>query len=223
MPERTFRNVEIDLDDLADAVVEWFEADSFEVQDFQEGPSIYIQARRQNLLSTVTGTGKALNVRLSPLSRGFKIEVGPGDWLDKGIGAGVAIATRFVFLPLAIGTGIATGWGIYKQLKLPDQLLDFVADYVAQNGVNLESRGIEERRTKREREAATRVRDDDVEQELADLRRRRGEKATASRPASVTSKRYCPECGAEVPSGSNFCGSCGGDLREPAAEPDDES
>lgn len=217
MPEKYFRNVEIDLDDLADAVIDWFEQDEFEVQDFQEGPSIYIQARKSSLLSTLSGTGKALNVRLSPLSRGFKVEVGPGDWLDKGIGAGVALATRFIFLPLAIGTGIATGYGIYQQLKLPEQLLDFVEAYVDRHGIDLETRELEERRTRRERKVEANIDEGDIEDELAALRASRGR----TRPATTGAKTFCPECGAET-SGGNFCAACGYDLRKTAEPKADE-
>ncbi len=131
MSERTYRDVEIDLDDLADAVVDWFEHDGFEVQDFQEGPGIFIQARKQSLLNRLSATGQALNVRLSPLSSGFRVQVSAGEWLDKGIGAAAALALRALSLPLALGAGVATGFGIYQQLKLPEQLLEFIDLFVA--------------------------------------------------------------------------------------------
>src|SRR5690606_32236581 len=121
MAERTYRNVDVDLDDLADAIVGWFEHDGFEVQDFQEGPSIYIQSRKQSLLTKVSFTGQALNVRLSPLARGFKIDITSGEWLEKGVGAGAAaLALRFLNPFVAVGAGVATGYGIYQQLKLPE-------------------------------------------------------------------------------------------------------
>lgn len=194
MADRTWRDVEIDLDDLADAVVEWFERDGFEVQDFQEGPSIFIQARKQNLLTMVSGTGKALNVRISPLARGFKVEVGAGDWLDKATGASIAMAVRLISLPLAIGTGLATGYGIYQQLKLPEELLDFIDSYVDRHGVSTGG-GVKPRR------------------------RVEAEEAPASDKAAVA---FCPQCGAETSPGANFCQRCGHDLRQVGGAPGEE-
>ena len=216
MPERTYRDVDLDLDDLADAVVDWFERDSFEVQDFQEGPSIFIQARKQSVLTMVSGTGKALNVRLSPLSRGFKVEIAAGDWLDKGVGAGLAIAARAIFLPLAVGAAAATGYGIYQQLKLPEELLDFIDSFVDRRGVDLDTPARGERRSP----AAPA----DVEEELEAMRRRRTARTDDAppepRPATRTTRRYCPQCGAQVSADAKFCQACGQALRPPAADDD---
>ncbi|MBI2302719.1 MAG: zinc ribbon domain-containing protein [Armatimonadetes bacterium] len=202
MPERTFRDVEIDLDDLADAVVDWFERDAFEVQDFQEGPSIFIQARKQSLLNTLSGTGKSLNVRLSPLSRGFKIEVGAGDWLDKGAGAAVAFGVRMLNPLLFFPAIAATGYGIYQQLKLPEELLDFVEVYVDEHGVGTVTN---------ERQTRTRRRDVSIDEELEELKS--GRPATAAPAEREAGKRYCPKCGAQASGDANFCHGCGADLR----------
>lgn len=236
MPERTYRDVDIDLDDLADAVVDWFERDKFEVQDFQEGPSIFVQARKQNVLTMVSGTGKALNVRLSPLSRGFKVEIAAGDWLDKGVGAGVALAARAIFLPLAIGAAAATGYGIYQQLRLPEELLDFIDSFVDRRGVDLDQPQRSARRSSADpaeaeldqpqrSERRSTPAPADVEEELESMRRRRGERGgepaePEARPSSRATKRFCPQCGAEVSADARFCHACGQSLRPPAADDD---
>ena len=135
MAERTFRNTDVDLDDLADALVDWLTRDGFDVQDFLEGSTIFIQARKENLLTKLSFTGQALNVRLFPLSRGFRIDIGNGEWLDKGLGAGVAaVAVRFINPLVGLGAGAATGFGIYQQLKLPERLLDFVESWLDEHG-----------------------------------------------------------------------------------------
>lgn len=205
MPERTYRDVELDLDDLADAVVDWFEHDGFEVQDFQEGPGIFIQARKQNLLTTLSATTQALNVRISPLSAGFRVQIGAGEWLDKGIGAAAAVALRLVSLPLALGAGVATGYGIYQQLKLPEQLLEFIDLFVDRHGLVREDVGLEPRRGRRSR------REDDIDDELADLK---GEsRRTPPKPAA----ERCASCDAELRPGDKFCWSCGAPAK-PAGE-----
>lgn len=211
MADRTYRDVDVDLDDLADAIIDWFEHDEFEVQDFQEGPAIFIQARKQSLLSRISATTQALNVRLSPLSSGFKIQVGAGEWMDKGVGAlATGLAVRLAAWPLALGAGVATGFGIYQQLKLPDLLLEFVDMYVERHGVFVDEPAPDRRRGTR-REPARAV---EVEEELDDLRQERG--TGRGRPSL-----YCPECGKPVKPSDNFCPSCGARVADRTVAPDD--
>lgn len=234
MRERTYRNVDVDLDDLADAVVDWFERDGFEVQDFQEGPSIFIQARKTSLMSKLSFTSQALNVRLSPLSRGFRVEVGAGEWLDKGVGAAATgLALRFINPLVALGAGAATGYGIYQQLKLPELLLDHVESYIERHGVDLSERELEERQPRDPR--GGRRRTDDVDDELADLRREAEAERrrpletepptlrTEPTPRSSTGRGrtayVCPACRNEVDPDDNFCPNCGNDLRTAPAVP----
>ncbi len=206
MPERTYRGVDIDLDDLADAVVDWFEHDGFEVQDFLEGPAIFIQARRRNLVTALTVSSQALNVRLSPLSSGFKIQVGAGEWLDKGVGAAATLALRFLNPWVALGTGLATGYGIYQQFRLPEQLLDFVEMYVERNGAPRDERELEPRRERR-----SRAREAEVDSEIEALKR-------TGQPGGGAG--YCGKCGASLRGGDRFCAGCGAKVPGPApAEP----
>lgn len=203
MPERTYRDLEVDLDDLADAVCDWFEHDGFEVQDFQEGPAIFIQARKQNLMSTLSATTQALNVRLQPLPDGFRVQIGAGEWFDKGVGAvATGLALRFLNPLIALGAGAATGYGIYQQLKLPEQLLDFIEMYVARHAAPRDEPARPVRRS------ARRSVETEVEDELADLR------ATPPAPAAG----YCGQCGAELRGGDRFCHACGARI-EPTEPP----
>ncbi|MCC7491071.1 MAG: zinc ribbon domain-containing protein [Fimbriimonadaceae bacterium] len=198
MPERVYSDLDLDLDDLADAIVDWFEHDGFEVQDFQEGPAIFIQARKQNLMTTLSATSQALNVRLAPLSAGFKVQVGSGEWLDKGVGAIASVALKFLNPLLAVGTAAATGYGVYKQLKLPELLLDFIDMYVDRHAAPRPDREVSERRPRREPAAAG--------------------APTPAEPPPGTGARFCPQCGAAVKPADRFCASCGARL-EAAAEP----
>ncbi len=209
MPERTYRDVEVDLDDLADAVIDWFEHDGFEVQDFQEGPAIFIQARKQSLLSTLSATTQALNVRLAPLTAGFKVQVGAGEWLDKGVGAlATGLALKFLNPFVALGAGVATGFGIYQQLKLPDLLLDFVEVYVDRHGAPLAEREAPARRPRRGRE---------VEAELEELRREPAASADPASPTSPASGPFCRQCGKALRADDRFCAGCGAKVEAPDA------
>jgi hypothetical protein len=211
MAERSFRNVEVDLDDLADAVVAWLERDGFEVQDFLEGPTVFIQARKENLVTKLSFTGQALNVRLTPLARGFKVDVGPGDWLDKGVGVGVAaVAVRFINPLVGLGAGVATGYGIYQQMRLPERVMDFVESFLDEHGLlGTEPEERKPRRAKERDEAA-------IDEELEELRRDVGElgaTAAASKSTGATAGKFCPKCGQRAYTEAAFCHHCGQDLR----------
>lgn len=222
MPERFYRNVDLDLDDLADALIEWFEHDTFVVQDFQEGPTILIQARKENLISRLSFTSQALNIRLSPLTRGFKAEVAAGEWLDKGVGAAAAaVAVKFINPLIGIGAAAATGYGIYQQLMLPENAFAFIERFVDEHGVDLGERDADSRRRR------GRTRSDGVDDELDELRREVEPRAGTERPASdagvpksqAAPGRFCPNCGEEITPGSRFCGACGAKLPTPAGSP----
>ncbi len=208
MAERTFREVDIDLDDLADAVVDWFVHDGFDVQDFQEGPAIFIQARKQSLLTTISATSQALNVRLAPLATGFRVTTYAGEWLDKGVGAvATGLALRLLTLPVALGAGAVTGYGIYQQLKLPEQLMEFIEIYVDRHGVALREEESDARRSRRSRRRDY----DEVEDELTEPQPAGGRAAPA----------FCTQCGEPLRGADRFCPSCGAKVgqRPPAAPP----
>ena len=194
--ERTYRNVRVDLDDLADALIEWFARDGFEVQDFLEGPTIYLQAKKESLVTRATFSTLAVNVRLTPLTRGFKLEVAPGEWLDKLSGAGLAgLAFRFINPILGLGTGAATGWGIYQQIKLPDRIVDFVEFYLDDNAT-LEEEDERRPRDRAQRDQDRAQRDQERAQdrakrdeERAQDRAQRGRSGAASTPDRAFSSR----------------------------------
>ncbi|MBI5833122.1 MAG: zinc ribbon domain-containing protein [Armatimonadetes bacterium] len=216
MPERVFRNVDLDLDDLADAVVDWFVRDGFSVQDFVEGSTVFLQARKENLVTKLSFTGQALNVRLTPLARGFRVDVAAGDWLDKGVGAGVAgLAIKFINPILGVGAGMATGYGIYQQLKLPERVLEYIEWYVDEHGRPEDD--AEERRPRR----SARRSDDDIDREIAGLSEAKPPTAPAptTTAAPVRGGGFCPQCGATLYQGAVFCHECGTRLGAPAAAP----
>jgi len=216
MAERTYRNVDIDLDDLADALVLWFERDGFEVQDFQEGPAILIQAKKQNLVTKLSFTSQALNVRFVPLARGLKVDITVGEWLDKGVGAVAAVALRVINPLVAVGAAAATGYGVYQQLRLPELTFEFLERYLDEHGVYLGERESEARRRRSQRRDVG-----DLENELEELRREPEMPHAGVAREQAAPGKFCPSCGTEVTRGSRFCHACGQALSAapPPAEP----
>lgn len=216
MSERYYRNVELDLDDLADALIEWFERDGFLVQDFQEGPTILVQARKETPLTKISFTSQALNVRLAPLTRGFKAEVLAGEWMDKGVGAAAAaVAVKFINPLLGLGAAASTGYGIYQQMILPEKAFEFIERFVDEHGVDLGEREGDSRRRR------ARGRDVSVDDELAELKREpeptRVTEPRAKAPAVPGS--FCPNCGEATGAGARFCHACGQSLSAAAPSP----
>ena len=219
MPERVSRNVDLDLDDLADAVIDWFVRDGFAVQDFVEGSTLFLQARKENLVTKLSFTGQALNVRLTPLARGFRVDVAAGEWLDKSVGAGVAaLAVKFINPLLGVGAGVATGYGVYQQLKLPERVLAYIEWYVDEHGRSDDDAG--ERRPRR----SSRRSEDDIDREIAGLSSTSAP-PTAPTPTTPTSTSapqraggFCPKCGARLYPDAVFCHECGARLAPPPAD-----
>lgn len=91
----------------ADAVKCYFAAQSMETQFLEENGCLLIQARAiggnwQQFL----GLDKAITVRFTPVGTNqVSVEIGGGKWIDKAIGAGVAIAT-VVLWPLLLTSGV---------------------------------------------------------------------------------------------------------------------
>lgn len=214
MPERVYRNVDLDLDDLADGVIDWFVQDGFEVQDFIEGATIFLQAKKENLVTKLSFNSQAVNVRLTPLARGFRVDVTTGEWLDKGVGAAAAVGLRLINPLIAIGAGAATGYGIYQQLKLPERVLDYVEWYVNQHG-----RLDEEYEGPRQR-VSTR-REVEIDEDIEAMRGARDRDQAAPAPAPAASGGFCASCGAALHAGARFCHACGTSVTASAPPPAD--
>ncbi|HIE50600.1 MAG TPA: hypothetical protein EYP85_02480 [Armatimonadetes bacterium] len=123
MTERTYWEVDVEVDDLADELLSWFRRGGFQTQDFVEGQAIVLQARKTSWLRAISGLNLALTVRLVPLEEGLRVEVGAGEWIDKAVGGALGVLVAW---PLAVTTGI----GLVQQSQLPQQVLDFIEGYV---------------------------------------------------------------------------------------------
>jgi len=80
---RTLQAPEIDLNDLANNLGDWYRSQRFEVQMLDvHGGGVLVQASKGGWRNVV-GMSSALNVVLRQNGTTLSVEVGAGKWLDK--------------------------------------------------------------------------------------------------------------------------------------------
>jgi len=102
---------------------------------------------------------------------------------------------------------MATGYGIYQQLKLPERILEYVEWYVDEHG-----RVDEEAEERRPRRSARRG-DEAIDQEIASLSEQKPVPTTSTAP--VRGGGFCPRCGTSQYQDAIFCHECGTRLAGP--------
>lgn len=124
---RIFQAQEINLNELADNLQDWYKSQDFTVQMLDvNGGGILIQTSKGGWRNAV-GMSSALNVVLRQNSSTLSVEVGAGKWLDK---AAVGAVSLFVLWPLAV----TTAWGAWRQSQLPKQTYEFIQKFIDMKG-----------------------------------------------------------------------------------------
>lgn len=101
--------------------------EGMDVQALKGGDSntMIIQARaRSGVLKQFVGMDKALTVRFTGNENTVTVEFGEAKWGDK---AAVMAVSMFVLWPLTV----TSGYGIYKQKKLPGNIRKVLDEYVS--------------------------------------------------------------------------------------------
>jgi hypothetical protein len=106
----------VSADELAQAVGERFRAHDFEVQFFRSADNASVmQARKENLWRQVVGTAYAVTVIITPGEGQLSVKLGPHEWVDTAVSAGIGV---LLIPPVLIGTI----WGIWKEHSLDDRV-----------------------------------------------------------------------------------------------------
>jgi hypothetical protein len=106
----------VTADELAQAVAEKFRAHDFEVQFFRTADNASVmQARKENLWRQVVGTAYAVTVIITPGEGQLSVKLGPHEWVDTAVSAGIGV---LLIPPVLIGTI----WGIWKEHSLDDRV-----------------------------------------------------------------------------------------------------
>jgi hypothetical protein len=106
----------VSADELAQAVAENFRAHDFQVQTFRTPDNATVmQARKDNLWRQAVGTAYAVTVIITPAEGQLSVKLGPHEWVDTAVSAGIGV---LLLPPVLIGTI----WGIWKEHSLDDRV-----------------------------------------------------------------------------------------------------
>jgi hypothetical protein len=111
-------------DDLAQALAENFRAHDFDVQIFNTSDNARVmQARKESLWRNLVGTAYAVTVITTPGEGLLGVRMGPHEWVDTAVSAGIGV---LLMPPVLIGTI----WGVWKEHSLDDRVWGIVEERV---------------------------------------------------------------------------------------------
>jgi hypothetical protein len=109
-------------DDVAQALAENFRAHDYDVQMFNTGDNARVmQARKENLWRNLVGTAYAVTVIITPGEGQLGVRMGPHEWVDTAVSAGIGV---LLMPPVLIGTI----WGVWKEHSLDDRVWRIVEE-----------------------------------------------------------------------------------------------
>ena len=193
--QRMYHAPGLDLPALGEALSQWFMGEGFEAQTLQAPGGLAIQARRTEGWRSWVGMSAALNVTLMQQGDQLTVQMGAAKWTDKAVVGAVGL---LIFWPALI----PAGYGAWKQKKLPDQVFQFIDQYVAGGGAvsgTISASAVPAPTTTLSAAALTcpscgeAVRPD----------------AKFCDSCGATLRRDCSECGQPLRPGAKFCDSCG--------------
>jgi hypothetical protein len=111
-------------DDLAQALAENFRAHEYEVQFFNTSENARVmQARNENLWRNLVGTAYAVTVIITPSEGQLNVKMGPHEWVDTAVSAGIGV---LLMPPVLIGTI----WGVWKEHSLDERVWRIVDERI---------------------------------------------------------------------------------------------
>jgi hypothetical protein len=114
----------VSADDLAQAVAENFRAHDFQVQTFRSPDNATVmQARKDSLWRQAVGTAYAVTVVITPGEGQLSLRLGPHEWVDTAVSAGIGV---LLLPPVLIGTI----WGVWKEHSLDDRVWRIVDERI---------------------------------------------------------------------------------------------
>jgi hypothetical protein len=124
METRIYQTRDLDLQSIAQALVQEYQAAGFEAQQFGDSNQVVVQLKKESILRSITGFDKALGISLQRSGDGTLVQVGAQDWVDQ-IAVG---AVGLVFYPLLITAAV----GAVQQRNVVHDVLDSIDRLVRQ-------------------------------------------------------------------------------------------
>lgn len=110
--------------DLTRATQDWLFIEGFNCQRFQtEDGGIVLQIETTGGWRKFLGMSTAIHIVFHHVDKTVNVEIGNGQWLDK---AAIGLLSTIVLWPLAITAGV----GAWRQMKLPERIYGYIADYI---------------------------------------------------------------------------------------------
>ena len=111
-------------DDVTQALAENFRGHDFDVQIFNTSDNARVmQARKENLWRNLVGTAYAVTVIVTPGDGQLGVRMGPHEWVDTAVSAGIGV---LLVPPVLIGTI----WGVWKEHSLDDRVWRIVDERI---------------------------------------------------------------------------------------------
>ncbi|MCS6862006.1 MAG: zinc ribbon domain-containing protein, partial [Abditibacteriales bacterium] len=126
--QRIYHAPGLDIEKLGESLSQWLRGQGFETQVLPaSGGGLTVQARKADTVRTITGTSAALNVTLSLQGDNLLVQTGAASWTDKAVVGAVGL---LVFWPALI----PAAYGAWKQKQLPQEIFQFIDQYIALGG-----------------------------------------------------------------------------------------
>jgi hypothetical protein len=124
METRIYPTRDLDVQKIAQALVNEYQAQGFEVQQFGDSNQASVQLKKENTLRTITGFNKVLGISFQRSGDETIVQVGASDWVDQ-IAVG---AVGLVLHPLLVTAAI----GAVQQRNVVHDVLDSIDRLVHQ-------------------------------------------------------------------------------------------
>ena len=124
METRIYPTQDLDVQKIAEALVNEYQAQGFEAQQLGDSNQATVQLRKENTLRTITGFNKALGIAFQRSNNETQVQVGASDWVDQ-IAVG---AVGLILYPLLVTAAI----GAVQQRNVVHDVLDSIDRLVHQ-------------------------------------------------------------------------------------------
>ena len=128
MDARFYNADDIDIEQLANDLVNVYIAQSYQAQQFGDQQQRLVQLKKGGDFEAIIGMQAALTVTIQKTAGGTLAMIGQQKWLDKAAVGAVGLVALPVLWPLAITAGV----GALRQASLSNQVLNMVDGLVRQ-------------------------------------------------------------------------------------------